>query len=183
MEPRALPEPIETARLRLRAPRESDATELLEAVAETFEELRAWMDWARRLPTLEEQRAHLREARRRFEAREDFAVFGFEKETGAFACASGLHRVDWSVPKFEIGYWVRRRCLGRGYATEVVRALAGAAFDALGARRVEIRMHDRNLRSRRVAERAGFALEGVLRNEQRHADGTLRDTRVYARVR
>jgi RimJ/RimL family protein N-acetyltransferase len=34
-----------------------------------------------------------------------------------------------------------------------------------------------------VAERAGFVLEGILRHELRHVDGTLRDTRVYARVR
>jgi RimJ/RimL family protein N-acetyltransferase len=31
-----------------------------------------------------------------------------------------------------------------------------------------------------VAERAGFTLEGILRNDCRENDGTLRDTRVYA---
>jgi RimJ/RimL family protein N-acetyltransferase len=141
------------------------------------------MDWARRKPTVEEQLAHVREARRRFEAREDFALYVFEKTGGAFVGGSGLHRADWSVPRFEVGYWVRERFRGRGYAVEAVGAIAERAFAALGARRLEIRMHGANLASRRVAECAGFALEGVLRNERRHVDGALADTRVYALVR
>jgi ribosomal-protein-serine acetyltransferase len=183
MEPRALREPFESERLLLRAPREPDAPQVLEAIRETWDALHAWMDWAQRLPTLEQQLEHTRESRRRFEAGEDLALFLFEKAGGAFAGGSGLHRIDWSVPRFEIGYWVRARCQGRGYATEAVRTIAERAFAELGARRLEIRMHDRNEPSWRVAERAGFALEGVLRNEQRHVDGALRDTRVYALVR
>jgi RimJ/RimL family protein N-acetyltransferase len=87
------------------------------------------------------------------------------------------------VPSFETGYWVRAGYTGRGYVTEACRAITAAAFDVLGAARVEIRCHDANVRSWRVAERAGFVLEGVLRNERRHLDGALGDTRIYARVR
>ena len=32
----------------------------------------------------------------------------------------GLHRIDWAVPKFEIGYWARTSHAGRGYITEDV---------------------------------------------------------------
>ena len=90
-----------------------------------------------------------------------------------------MKAVDWNVPRFEIGYWVRRRFEGQGYVTEAADAIARFAFGALGARRVEIRMDDRNERSWRVAERLGFRLEGVLRNESREGGG-LRDTRIYA---
>lgn len=107
----------------------------------------------------------------------------FDRASGLYAGGSGLHRIDWSVPRFEVGYWVRTRFLGRGYATEAARAVSEAAFEQLGARRVEIRCDDRNRRSAQVAERAGFALEGILRQDTRHFDGSLRDTRVYARVR
>ena len=34
-----------------------------------------------------------------------------------------------------------------------------------------------------MAERCGFTLEGVLRRDSRAPDGSVRDTRVYARVR
>jgi RimJ/RimL family protein N-acetyltransferase len=183
MEPRACPEPFESERLLLRAPREGDVPAVLGAIRESWASLHAWMEWAQRLPTPDEQLAHTREARRRFEAREDFPLYLFDKASGAFAGGSGLHRVDWSVPRFEIGYWVRERFRGRGYAVEAVGAIAERAFGALGARRLEIRMHAGNAASVRVAERAGFALEGVLRNERRHVDGSLGDTRVYALVR
>jgi RimJ/RimL family protein N-acetyltransferase len=183
MERPGLPEWIETERLRIRAPREADAELVRDAIEETFETLRPWMPWAQRVPTLEEERARLAEARRQIDAREDFPLFAFERGSEELVVASGLHRPNWDVPSFETGYWVRAGYTGRGYVTEACRAITAAAFDVLGAARVEIRCHDANMRSWRVAERAGFVLEGVLRNERRHLDGALGDTRIYARVR
>lgn len=77
-------------------------------------------------------------------------MFLFLKETGALVGGSGLHRIDWSVPKFEIGYWCRTRFAGHGYITEAVRGLGAFAFDQLGTRRVEILCDSRNHRSVRV---------------------------------
>ena len=62
-------------------------------------------------------------------------------------------------------------------------ALTQLGFDALRARRIELRMDDGNQRSRRVAERAGFTLEGVLRRQSLTPQGEPRDTRVYAKLR
>lgn len=182
MEPRPLPESLESERLLLRCPRAGDARAVLAAIHETFEDLHAWLPWAEQMPTLADQRAHVRESRRRFEAREEFTLYLFEREGGAFVGGSGLHRIDWSVPRFELGYWVRASRHGLGYAREAASALAAAAFEHLGAARVEIRADPENARSRRVAEAAGFELEGILRREGRHL-GSLRDTAVYARIR
>ena len=44
-------------------------------------------------------------------------------------------------------------------------------------------MDDRNERSRRIAERLGYVLEGTLKNDARDVQGNLRDTRVYAKIR
>lgn len=177
------PARLESARLVLRRPQVEDAPAVVEAIAESFEELRKWMAWAQHVPGLDEQEARLREGGARFDAGEDFVFFLFERESGLYLGGTGLHRFDWSVPRFEIGYWVRTSRVGRGYATEAVHALSALAFEGLSAVRVEIRCNDRNERSWRVAERAGFALEAVLRSYEREADGTLRDTRIYARVR
>ena len=95
----------------------------------------------------------------------------------------GLHRIDWPLGRFEIGYWRRAGFEGRGLVTEGVIAIARMAFDVLGARRVEIRMDDRNERSWKLAERAGFTLEAVLRFDAATLQGEPRSTRVYARVR
>jgi ribosomal-protein-serine acetyltransferase len=64
--------------------------------------------------------------------------------------------------------------------TEAVVAATAFAFEQLSARRVEIRIDDRNERSCRVAERAGLLLEGVMRCDALDPEGKPRDTRVYA---
>ncbi len=108
--------------------------------------------------------------------------YHFHDKQGRLLASSGLHRIDWSVPRFEIGYWRRSSERGRGYVTEGVRALTEMAFTQLGAVRVEIRCDDLNVRSARVAERCGFVLEGVLRNDSRSSQGALRSTRIYAKL-
>ena len=71
---------------------------------------------------------------------------------------------------------------GQGYVSEAVQAIASLAFDQLAARRVEIRMDARNVRSCAVAERCGFEFEGVLRRDTLDVNGEPRDTRVYSRI-
>ena len=63
----------------------------------------------------------------------------------------------------EIGYWTRADARGRGSTTRAVRLVARWAFDA-GAARVQLRADVENTPSRRVAEKVGFTLEGVLRS-------------------
>lgn len=48
-------------------------------------------------------------------------------------------------------------------ATEAIYLLAKHAFDALGYRRFEWKCNSENARSRRAAERFGFAFEGIFR--------------------
>ena len=178
-----IPQVFETDRMVVRCAMPGDGPGVNAAIAESLDELRPWMPWAQTLPTVEESEIHSRNAHAKFHSREDLLYRGWLKDGGAFAVGSGLHRIDWKVPKFEIGYFVRTSLAGQGYVTEMVRALERLAFDTLGAARVEVRCDDMNERSWRVAERCGFALEGLLRRDSRAADGSLRDTRVYARLR
>jgi RimJ/RimL family protein N-acetyltransferase len=54
------------------------------------------------------------------------------------------------------------------------------AFEGLDCIAVEFRTHFLNQRSRRAIERLGAKLDGILRQHQRAADGSLRDTCVYS---
>lgn len=184
---REFPEQIETERLLIRAPRYGDGPELRAAVKDSIAELREWMPWAPRdlseLPDEADYEARVREGRAKFLLREDLWMLIFLKGTNTLVACSGLHRMDWDVPSFEIGYWVRTPYAGKGYVTEAARGIASFAFDTLGARRVEIRCDAQNERSAAVARRLGFDLEGHLRNDERnHLTGRLRDTLVFARI-
>jgi len=178
-----VPERLQTERLLLRPPRPGDGPAICEAVAASLAELRPWMPWAQGEPTPEEAEANARRTLAKFMLREDLTFALFDANTGQVLGGTGLHRIDWSLPRFEIGYWCRTGFTGRGLVSEAVRALSRMAFDTLMAQRVEIRMDDRNAGSRRVAERAGFSFEGLLRRDTVAVDGFVRDTRVYSRVR
>lgn len=177
-----IPDEFESERLTIRAPRWGDGAEVNAAILESLAELQPWMPWANPAPTVEESEAGCRRARLRFLAREDMRLQLYLKGTATLVGSSGLHRINWGVPRFEIGYWVRARFARQGYITEAVNATTRFAFDVLGAQRVEIRMDDRNVASYRVAERAGYMLEGTLRCDSRAVDGTLRSTRVYSKI-
>jgi RimJ/RimL family protein N-acetyltransferase len=177
------PDQFETERLLIRAPRAGDGPAVAAAIGESYAELAPWMPWATPDPDVDETEANLREALARWIKREDLRLNLYRKADGAFVGGSGLHRIQWQVPRVEIGYWCRTRFTGQGYITEAVHAITAFACDALGARRVEIRCDALNLRSRRVAERAGFTLEATLRQDDRALSGELRDTLVFVKLR
>lgn len=174
---------FETERLLIRSPRPGDGQALYDAVSESLDHLRPWMPWAHQPLTIEGEEETVRRMHQRFIAREDLPLFVILKGTDMIVGGSGLHRFDWAVPRFEIGYWIRKRFEGQGYVTEAAGGITRFAFDNLKAERVEIRMDERNVRSWRVAERLGFVWEGTLRNDARDVEGNLRNTRVYSMIR
>jgi RimJ/RimL family protein N-acetyltransferase len=179
-----LPSRIETERLVLRAPQPGDGAVLFDAVTESLPDLRRFLGslpWVAVEQSLESSEAYCRAAQADFIARRELAFLLFERAGGALVGTAGLHHLDWTTPKAELGYWGRTSSAGRGYVSEAVDALARFAIERLGAVRVQIVTDEANLRSRAVATRCGFALEGILRNERRSSDGTLRNTCVYAR--
>lgn len=181
-----VPDRIATDRLIVRSARADDAVTLNAAVCESLADLGIHMPWAQEAPSLVQSHADCRRMQAKFLLREDLAMFMFERAAdggeGEFIGGTGLHRIDWTVRRFEVGYWCRTGKQGRGFVTEAVQALTRFAFERLQARRVEVRMDDTNVRSWRVAERAGFPLEGVLRSDSLNPRGEPRDTRVYALV-
>lgn len=177
-----LPDVIETERLVLRAPRPGDGAAINAAILETWDTLQRWMPWARERPSVAESEEVARQMSAAFVTRTDLPMVVFRKDSRTYVGGTGLHRMDWAVPRFEIGYWVRRSCEGQGYVSEAVTALTRFAFATFGAHRIEIHCSHRNVRSQRVAERCGYILEGRLRNHGRETTGELRDMLVYALV-
>jgi RimJ/RimL family protein N-acetyltransferase len=173
---------LETERLYLRGAVADDAPAVNAAVIASWTELSRWMDWAQRAqPTIEETMERIDKREAGFDDRSDLAFSIFEKRAGTFIGNCSLFRFDWTVPRGEIGYWCATNEVGHGYITEAVSALTEFAW-SLGLVRVEIRCDAKNLRSQAVAKRAGFALEGVLKNDCRTPQGALRDSCVFARV-
>lgn len=176
-------ESFETERLLIRAPLWGDGAAVNEAIRESAEDLRKWLPFAMNIPSVHESEAFVRKARMSFLERTDMVLHLFDRKTGAFVGSSGLHRIDWKTRRFEIGYWLRSSCTGKGLISEAVDGISEYAITTLGANRLEIRVDSRNVQSKNVAERTGFTLEGTLRNWRRDEYGHLIDLMIYAKVR
>jgi RimJ/RimL family protein N-acetyltransferase len=171
-----------TERLYLRGAVAHDAPAVNAAIIASWTELSRSMDWAQGTqPTIQDTMEWIDSRAAGFEDRSQLHFSIFEKRAGTFIGCCWLCRFDWTVPRGEIGYWCATNKVGHGYITEAVLALTEFAW-SLGFVRVEIRCDARNLRSRAVAERAGFALEGVLKNDSRTPQGVLQDICVFAQV-
>ncbi|WLR42186.1 GNAT family N-acetyltransferase [Bacillus carboniphilus] len=178
------PNEFYTDRLLIRRPDPGDGKVVFNAIQASIQELKPWMEFAQKQQTEEDLEVFMREAHTNFINREDLHLLVFDRKTGDFIASSGLHRINWSIPKFEIGYWIDSRKSGKGYMTETVEGITNFAFETLKARRVEIRCDSDNERSRRVAERLDFPLEGILKNSARSMDKSgLKDTCIFAKVR
>ena len=82
-----------------------------------------------------------------------------EKESGELVGRVGCWRPEgW--PRLEVGWTLRRRFWGRGFATEAARASVAYAFEALDQTRVISLIAPENVNSIRVAERLGERPEG-----------------------
>jgi RimJ/RimL family protein N-acetyltransferase len=177
-----LPEQIQTERLLVRVARPGDGVAFNEALIESMDALALWLSWVSPAPTQEQSELSCRHAYARFLLNEDLMALFFLRSTGQLVGGSGLHDANWDLRQFEVGYWGRTRYAGQGFICEGVRALSEHALRVNKASRVYLTTDEENVGSWRLAERAGFQLEGTLRNERRNLAGKLRNTRVYARV-
>ena len=81
-----------------------------------------------------------------------------------------LRIATWADLRAQLGYLVGAHARGRGVMPRAVRLLTRWGFETLGLERIEILVHPDNAASQRVAEKAGFHREGVLRSYTRVKD-------------
>lgn len=82
----------------------------------------------------------------------------------------------------EIGYWLGRAARGRGIATEALVGLTEHVFAETDICRLFAAVFEHNPASARVLEKAGYTLEGRLKQSV-FKDGQVIDSLLYARVR
>lgn len=147
---------LTTRRLTLRPFEVTDAADIVEAVRDP--EIRRWMPWTRGYNPARAREWCTLHAHTDPEQQINFAIVVADRCSGSI----GLSRASWPSGRVEIGYWVAPWARRRGYAVEATCAVARYAFEQ-ELHRVELLAATGNIASQRVAERAGFIREGVLR--------------------
>jgi RimJ/RimL family protein N-acetyltransferase len=169
------PAELTTGPLRLRPWQAADADALL-AVQQGDPALRLWAGGVSSRPeavTLLRRLMHQ-------ENRSSWAVTG--EGGGELLGGISLHSVDVVQNDASIGYWTAPAARGRGVAAAAVDAACRWAFGELAVDRIELCHAVENTASGRVAEKAGFTVEGRLRRSFRYGDGVKHDELLWARL-
>lgn len=99
------------------------------------------------------------------------APFAIVSPADALLGSVSLIHIDWRNLRAEVGYWLAREGRGRGHATRAVKLIAAWGFASVGLERIDLIASIGNRASQRVAERAGFTREAVLRAYWRGKNG------------
>jgi RimJ/RimL family protein N-acetyltransferase len=160
------PERLTTAQLTLRRFARRDVDALTEAVQASLPQLNEWLPWAHPGYRREEAAAFVRDSMEAWRSGRayDYAV---RRSTDPHLHLGNVS--IWPVSRMtrtgEIGYWVRTDRTAMGVATEATARLVRVGFEDLGFHKVTLRIAVGNRASERVAEKLGFAREGLLREE------------------
>ncbi len=118
--------------------------------------------------------------RREYEGRDCF--FAVEYDGEAIGGANVGFRTDVNCRTAGIGYWLGKRYWGRGIGSQIVKMLCAEAFSRPEILRVDAEIVRENEGSRRVLEKNGFRLEGILRKNICKR-GEILDSCVYSLLR
>jgi len=179
----ALVEFIETPRLVLRCPYPGDGEAFYQAVAESLSALRLWPDslpWAQKPQSAERTEHYCQSCFGAFVMGLAWPMLMVDKATGALVGSVGFHRIDPSVPEFELGYWCRSSYQGRGLMSEAVAALSDTALLHWPKLRLVCRVDVRNAASCRVVEKAKYVFKQSVK-ETSQDDRPALAVRIYER--
>jgi ribosomal-protein-serine acetyltransferase len=155
---------------------ERHADEVADLITRNQERLARWEPWAEQRATAAALRTFIRSCLEGFAAGSQ--VQTYIRIDGRLVGSCGL-RISSYTRTGEVGYWLDEGHERRGVASRSVRALVTAAFRERRLVRVELRTAVHNVRSRALAERLGFAHEGVQRAAQTFSNRRV-DMAVYA---
>jgi RimJ/RimL family protein N-acetyltransferase len=109
----------------------------------------------------------------------DFAVID---DQGRYCGGCGINQISKLNRFANLGYWVRSSRAGQGIAVQAVQAVVAWALANTTPNRLEVVVATGNVRSHRVAVKAGAVLDGVLR-QRVIVDGQASDAALYSFVR
>ncbi|NNJ88295.1 MAG: GNAT family N-acetyltransferase [Eudoraea sp.] len=111
-----------------------------------------------------------------------FLVYSKAHDTAA-GCTRFMN-IDWKNKVLHIGAtWLGYEFHGTGINTQMKNLMINYAFDSLHFEKVEFRIDERNIRSRKAVEKLGAILEGILRKNVYLQNGFKRNTCCYGILR
>jgi len=142
-----------------------DSEPLFELTDQNRDHLREWLPWVDATKSSKDTAAFIRLMEEHFH-RTGCITAGIWY-SGKISGVVGQNKIDPEHQNTSLGYWLGKEFQGKGLVTAACAHLIEHAFENKELERVEIRCAPNNLKSRSVAERLGFSLEGELRNAEK----------------
>lgn len=132
----------------------------------------------------EDLKAFVQDAVDAYYHRTEIPFIIYDKRFKAYAGSSRYMNIDWRNKVLEIGSsWIGREFQGSGLNMNMKFLMLQYAFESLNFEKVEFRVDERNIRSRKSVEKIGGTLEGILRKNVYLLDGYKRNTCCYGILR
>lgn len=94
-----------------------------------------------------------------------------------------IKNIDWSIPKAELGFFIDKNYAGKSITTKALLNISEYLFNDLKFNKLLLRIHHSNNPSRGVAEKCGFELEGIIKNDYKTTKGEIVDFMYYGKVK
>ena len=117
--------------------------------------------------------------------RNDRAYFPFiiiDQEDNSFIGYIDIKRIDWRIPKAEMGYFIDKQYEGKGIISKAMSYVLDYAVEKYKFKKILCRVGTQNIGSSMVALKNGFKLEGTIRADFKTSDGEIVDLDYYGRV-
>ena len=156
-------------KLTLKLRHEEDVENVFNLVDKNREHLRMWLPWVDSTLSQGDTRLYIQKCLDGFKERKtaDFGIF----YDGTLVGSMGFNKIDLENSWAEIGYWLGEDFQGKGIITECVKAMIGYGFNDLGLHRIQIRCDSNNVKSKKIPEKFGLRLEGIIR--ENHKKGSV----------
>ncbi|MDO6597342.1 GNAT family protein [Oceanihabitans sp. 2_MG-2023] len=104
----------------------------------------------------------------------------YDKKKQAYAGSTRFALINWKNKVLHIGWtWIGKEFQGSGLNTQMKFLMLQYAFETLLFDKVEFRVDERNIKSRKAIEKLGATFEGLLRKDTLMLDGFKRSTCCY----
>ncbi|MBP3547040.1 MAG: GNAT family N-acetyltransferase [Alphaproteobacteria bacterium] len=160
------------------------AKEIFEAIDSSRSSLEKWFAWTETTKSAEDSFIYLIDwCQKHWEEQSGFAYIIRENKNDEFVGMIDLVKVSKSSLKTQFGYWLKEDAQGNGYMHDAVTTLEKVCFEC-GFNRIEIRNNTANTRSANVAKRAGYHLDGILRqNRWDKKTQSFHDSNVWSKIK
>ena len=160
-----------------------EMAEMIFAVVDANREhLKPWLEWVSATQRVEDTLKYLfdKEEETKQGKKIEYGIFIGPEYIGNIA----LFDISQTSQSAELGYWLAASHTRQGYMTEAVQVIEQYAFEQLKLNRLQIVCDERNIGSAGVAKKAGYVLEGTLRQNafsSHYQD--LRNSLIFSKLR